>query len=283
MHPTDTSEVLYAVDDGIATITLNRPNRMNGLTLRMSDLLGKRLEAAGQDPQVRVVLVTGAGRAFCAGADFDDLEDISSNDAGHEDEAEPWRRRAFEIPKPTIAVINGACAGAGLALALECDLRYAASGVKLTTSFARRGLVAERSLSWLMPRVVGLSRTLDLLLSGRVVLAEEAARYSMVDEVFAADELVDRARAYARELIRWSSPSSMAAIKWQVYRHAAADLPTTGAETRALLASAFGQADFAEGIASYRERREPHFAPAGNIPQGWPYGQPGPAKNLDRS
>jgi enoyl-CoA hydratase/carnithine racemase len=268
----DTSEVLYYVSDGIATITLNRPDRMNGLTRKMSDLLGEHLEAAANDSDVRAVLVTGAGRAFCAGADVDNLAGVASS-AKPEEEAEPWRLRAFEVPKPTIAVINGACAGAGLALALECDLRFAAAGAKLTTSFARRGLIAERSMSWLLPRVVGLSRALDLLMSARVVLAEEAVRYALVDEVVAPEKLQETARTYALELLCWSSPSAMAGIKWQVYRHAAADHPTAAVETKALLLAALGSSDFAEGVKSFMEKRQPTFAPAAKIPEGWPYEQ----------
>jgi enoyl-CoA hydratase/carnithine racemase len=264
--------ILYSVEDGIATLTLNRPERMNGLTRRMSDLFGERLDTAAADRDVRAVIVTGAGRAFCAGSDVEDLADLSAGTAGEkEDEAEPFRRRAFEIPKPTIAAINGACAGAGLAIALECDVRFAAAGAKLTTSFARRGLVAERGISWLLPRIVGLSRALDLLMSARVILPEEAERCRLVDGVTAPDQLIPTARAYARELIRWSSPNSMAAIKWQVYRHAGADLPTTLTETKALVQASLKHSEFGEGIASFMERREPRFAPVGKIPGGWPY------------
>src|SRR5262249_16843411 len=146
-------------------------------------------------------------------------------------------------------------------------------GAKLTTSFARRGLTAERSMSWLLPRVVGLSRALDLLMSARVVLAEEAARYALVDEVVAPEKLQEIARNYAIELLRWASPTAMAAIKWQVYRHAATDHPTAAVETKALVASALGSSELAEGIKSFIEKREPKFAPAAKVPEGWPYEQ----------
>ena len=170
------------LDSGVAVLTLNRPERMNGWGGGLATKFYSRLDQAEADPDVRAIVVTGSGRAFCAGADMGDLTSIGGA-SGHRRRTDISKLVGERHPhfvttmrKPVIAAINGACAGIGLTQALMCDVRFAAEGAKFTTSFARRGLIAEYGISWILPRVVGWGAALDLLLSGRVFLAEEAAR-----------------------------------------------------------------------------------------------------------
>ena len=214
------SEVVQMqLDGGVAVLTLNRPDRLNAWTAEMEHAYFELLEQCAQDEAVRVIVVTGAGRGFCAGADMQALQAIGED--GLQDGVETHARREqifpLSIPKPIIAAINGACAGLGLVQALMCDVRFAAEGAKLTTAFARRGLVAEHGISWMLPRLVGPARALDLLLSGRVVLAEEAYELGLVNRVLAPDTLLDATLDYAHDLVVNCSPSSMATIKRQVY------------------------------------------------------------------
>ena len=217
--------VLYeARESGVAILTLNRPDRMNGWGGGLAAGFYAGLDRAEADPAVRAIVITGNGRAFCAGADMGDLNSIGSatvESAGDADlSAMVGERHAFfltTLRKPVIAAVNGACAGIGLTQALMCDVRFAAAGAKFTTSFARRGLIAEYGISWILPRVIGWGAALDLLLSGRVFLAEEAAELGMVKEVLAPEDLLPRAIAYAEDIAANCAPSSLAVIKRQVY------------------------------------------------------------------
>jgi enoyl-CoA hydratase/carnithine racemase len=163
------------------------------------------------------------------------------------------------IPKPVIAAINGPAAGLGLVMALMCDIRFAASGAKLTTAFARRGLIAEHGISWVLPRLVGSAHALDLLFSGRVVLAEEAAAMGLVNAVHPGEELLERTLEYARELATLSSPTSMAVMKRQVYEHLERGAAEALDESNRLMDESFERPDFAEGVASFVEGRPPRF------------------------
>src|SRR5271157_2339075 len=205
--------VLYAQSSGVATLTLNRPQRLNAWTPALSTRYFDLLERANEDPRVRVVVVTGAGRGFTAGADMNVLQ--GSESAATADA----RAQTFPltIRKPILAAINGPCAGIGLVLALMCDIRFAAAGAKFTTAFARRGLVAEHGISWILPRLIGPARALDLLLSGRVVLGREAAELGLVNRALPAESLLQQTLAYAHELAGQCSPASMATMKRQVY------------------------------------------------------------------
>jgi enoyl-CoA hydratase/carnithine racemase len=252
--------VLYEVTDRVATITLNRPERLNAWTGEMGTAYFDALDRAAADPEVRVVVVTGAGRGFCAGADMDMLQGIGAGTAGGDPETRP-HTHAMSIRKPVIAAINGACAGLGFVHALACDLRFAASGAKFTTAFSRRGLIAEHGVSWTLPRLVGQAVALDLLLSGRVFVAEEAYELGVVNKVVAADALMDEVRAYARELASQVSPASMAAIKHQVYNHPQLSIEDALADSNGLMKASLKGSDFREGVASFVERRDPDFAP----------------------
>jgi enoyl-CoA hydratase/carnithine racemase len=257
-----TDVVTYDVTDGVAVLTLNRPDRLNAWVPAMQVRYFDLLEEAAADPEVKVIIVTGAGRGFCAGADMEVLQGSGAEEDARGDE----RPQTFPmtIPKPVIAAVNGPAAGLGLVMALMCDIRFAAAGTKLTTAFARRGLIAEHGISWVLPRLVGSAHALDLLFSGRVVLAEEAAAMGLVNAVHPGDELMDRTLEYARELATWSSPTSMAVMKKQVYEHLELGAAPALEESNKLMAESFGRPDFAEGVAAFVESREPKFEGVGD-------------------
>ena len=249
----------YAVEESVATITLDRPERHNAWTSEMGEQYFDHLERAAAAPDVRAIVVTGAGRSFCPGLDMAVLGEAATAAAARGG----TRPQTFPlgIPKPLIAAINGACAGIGLSLALMCDIRFAAAGAKLTTSFARRGLVAEHGTSWLLPRLVGTARALDLLLSARVVMAEEAHEMGLVNFVVERERVLPAALDYARDLARNVSPTSMSVIKRQVIRHLDLPLDQALVESNALMAESLRRPDVAEGVASFVELRPPRFEP----------------------
>jgi enoyl-CoA hydratase/carnithine racemase len=248
--------------EGVAILTLNRPERLNAWTGEMERDYFALLEDCAASDEVRAIVVTGAGRGFCAGADMQDLEALGEGEVDFEARAAARRPQSFplSIAKPIIAAINGPCAGIGLVQALMCDIRFAASGAKFTTAFARRGLVAEHGISWILPRLVGPARALDLLLSGRVLLAEEASELGLVNRVFAQEELLEQTLAYAREMVVSCSPASMATMKRQVYADLERGLEEATANADLLMVESFTRPDFAEGVASFVERRDPQFA-----------------------
>jgi enoyl-CoA hydratase/carnithine racemase len=254
--------VLYEVRDRTALITLNRPERLNAWNAALATGYFDSLDRAAADPDVRAIVVTGAGRGFCAGADMDVLQGIEQS--GGDQGGEPDLRDAtyaMGIPKPIIAAINGACAGLGLVHAVACDLRFAAEGAKFTVAFSRRGLIAEHGLSWTLPRLVGQSVALDLIMSGRVFLAEEAKELGVVNRVCAPEALLDEALAYADDLATNVSPTSMAVMKHQVYNHPMMALSEAMAESNRFMRESLRRPDFKEGVASFLEKRPPEFAP----------------------
>jgi enoyl-CoA hydratase/carnithine racemase len=255
--------VTRTIEGGVALLTLNRPDRLNAWTQEMKRLYFDLLEDCAASDEVRVIVVTGAGRGFCAGADMDELRSITDGGTDAAARAEDPRPQTFPltIPKPIVAAINGACAGLGLVQALMCDIRFAAAGAKITTAFSRRGLIAEHGISWILPRLVGPARALDLLMSGRIVLAEEAAEMGLINRVVGPERLLDETRAYARDLAANSSPTSMATMKQQIYADLERGLAEALKRANELMLTSFGRDDFAEGVASFVERREPHFAP----------------------
>jgi enoyl-CoA hydratase/carnithine racemase len=261
------SEVVQMqVEDGVALMTLNRPDRLNAWTTEMEHAYFAMLEQCADDEQVRAIVVTGAGRGFCAGADMQELQALGDGTLDASEAAARERRPQsypLSIHKPIIAAVNGACAGIGLVQALMCDLRFAAEGAKLTTAFARRGLVAEHGISWLLPRLVGTANALDLLLSGRVVFAEEAQTLGLVNRVFAPDRLLEATMDYAHELVVNCSPASMATMKRQLYADLDHTLPDALAEADRLMLASFTAPDFVEGVTSFVERRDPRFATLG--------------------
>jgi enoyl-CoA hydratase/carnithine racemase len=259
---TVTETVQLAIEDRVTLLTLNRPERLNAWTAEMEHAYFDHLERCAHDEDVRAIVVTGAGRGFCAGADMHELQALGEGVPAASTPARERRAQTFplSIPKPIIAAINGPCAGIGLVQALMCDLRFAADGAKLTTAFARRGLVAEHGISWMLPRLVGPARALDLLLSGRVVLAQEAHELGLVNRVLAPERLLACALEYARELAVNCSPASMATIKRQVYADLERTLADALADADRLMLASFAAPDFREGVASFVQRREPDFA-----------------------
>ncbi len=245
----------------VALLTFDRPERNNALTPAMRDHYFDLLDQCRDDPAVRAVVLTGAGKSFSVGADVQSLK--SSGQHTIDRIRQPGRPVHYSLafPKPLIAAINGACAGVSLVHALCCDIRFAAAGAKLTTAFARRGLIAEYGISWLLPRLVGQSKALDLLLSARVVLAEEAERIGLVNATFPREELLDAALAYADDLAENCSPASLAAIKRQVYGDYTRSLDEASALALEEMVGSFQRPDVKEGAASFIERRKPEFPP----------------------
>ncbi len=260
--------VHYEVVDTTAVITLHRPDRLNAWTGELGTAYYDALDRAVADPAVRAIVLTGSGRGFCAGADMNTLQSLGeSGGATEPDGDEPGETRqphhATTCPKPVIAAVNGACAGLGFVLALSCDLRFAAAGAKFTAAFSHRGLIAEYGSSWFLPNLIGTARAFDVLVSGRVFLAEEAAELGIVNEVVEPDALMDRVLAYAADLGALVSPQSMAVMKQQIYRHPNLPLQDAVDESVELMRTSLEGADFVEGVASFVEKRPPEFPPYG--------------------
>jgi enoyl-CoA hydratase/carnithine racemase len=280
VHPLnapDLSVTRYDVVQKVATITLDRPGRLNAWTAQMNTEYRLLLQRAADDPGVRVIVVTGAGRGFCAGAESDDL-------AGHVergsyrswDDSVPDQALAmpgygvraefdaemayhFGVPKPIIAAINGPVAGIGFALSCYCDLRFAATGAKFTTAHGKLGLPCAFGLAWLLPKLIGLPRAMDLILSSRTFTADEALQLGLVTDVVPGDHLAGRVAEYARQLATTVSPASMAASKRQLYDafHLSAAESVRAAE--ALLDPMMAGPDYREGVAALRQKRPPAF------------------------
>ncbi len=267
-------QILYEVDEPVATITLNRPDRLNAWTDQMAIELKHAVAEAERDENVVVIVLTGAGRGFCAGADLQGLSAISQGGRTRTevgdlaaDPGDPEMDRGFRgaytylmsVRKPIIAAINGPCAGMAVPIALCCDLRYASDKAVFTVAFPQRGLVAEWGVSWLLPRVVGSGHALDMILSGRKVDAQEAERIGLVNRTLPHAELLDHVYAYARELAARCSPASMQVAKRQVYEALEEPLATAHDKAVRLMGESFSRPDFKEGVQSFLERRLPAF------------------------
>ncbi|HZP29742.1 MAG TPA: enoyl-CoA hydratase-related protein [Acidimicrobiia bacterium] len=261
---TSTEPVLYAVAEGVATLTLNNPERKNAWNLAMEQRYFELLDEAAASPAVRAIVVTGAGSSFCPGMDMTALAGTAEAGELVREGRRPMHS-AMAVPKPMIAAINGACAGIGLIQAVYCDVRFAARGARMSTSFTRRGLGAEYGMSWMIPRLVGVERALDLLLSGRVFDAEEAHAIGLVSRLCEPGDVLAEAQAYACELARYSSPRGMAAVRHQVYADLGDDFDRSWARALRIMHRMAGEPDFGEGIASFTEKRDPRFEalPAG--------------------
>ena len=272
-------QVIYDTTDGVATVTLNRPDKLNAWTQVMGREVRAAMDEAARDERVRVIVLTGAGRGFCAGADMTLLSGISGAGAAAGEEValppapaatangarEDFRGRyAYfpAIPKPIIGALNGATAGLGLVVALYCDVRFASDAAVFTTSFARRGLIAEHGISWMLPRLVGLPHALDLMLSARKIDAAEALRMGLVNRVVPQAEFMPAVRAYAQELAQLVSPRSMAVMKRQLWEAQFQTLAEASAVADEEMTRSFGTADFKEGVAHFVEKRPPHFTGA---------------------
>jgi enoyl-CoA hydratase/carnithine racemase len=245
-------------DDGVLTLTLNRPERHNGWGEDLEEAYYALLASAATDPAVRAVVLTGAGDAFCPGADMSRLGLLAEPGARLPHKAVDVPRR---FPKPLVAAINGACAGVGLVQALFCHVRFAADTARFSTAFARRGLVAEYGLAWTLPRLVGVENALDLLLSARKVDAAEARALGLVSRVVPRAEVLTAAQDYARDLARNCSPLAMSVITRQVLDELDGTFDDALVRSYAEVDRVIGGPDLREGVASYLERRPPRFPP----------------------
>ncbi|HEX3181279.1 MAG TPA: enoyl-CoA hydratase [Beijerinckiaceae bacterium] len=263
-------QILYRVEERVAVVTLNRPDRLNAWTPVMQAEVKAAMRAASGDPQVRVIVLTGAGRGFCAGADMSALQGIQSGERRERAPEEPFDRHAHQsfqrthsyfpsVPKPIIAAVNGPCAGLGMVIALYADMRFASQNAVFMTAFSRRGLIAEHGISWLLPRLVGLANAADLLFSARRVEAREAKEIGLVNRVFAAEKFETEVLAYAKMLASEVSPRSLAEMKREIWN---AQFQTLGEAIEAAdkdMAASFASEDFKEGVAHFVEKRAPAF------------------------
>jgi enoyl-CoA hydratase/carnithine racemase len=274
------NEVTWHVERQVAVIGLNRPDSLNAFTPTMGAQLRAAVGRAALSDEIRVIVLTGNGRGFCAGADMKVLQGIKADGTREAPQADPelqpltgvaslgpsvaghYRARfgyLMSVPKPVIAAINGPAAGLGLVLALYTDLRFAGSEARFTTSFAQRGLVAEHGLSWLLPRLVGQANALDLLFSARKIGADEAERIGLINRVFPQASLMQEVMGYAGTLAQTVSPRSMAVMKAQILKAPFQDFNEALAVADAEMKASFATQDFREGVAHYVEKRAPRF------------------------
>jgi enoyl-CoA hydratase/carnithine racemase len=279
-------EIDYDVSDPVATITLNRPQALNAWTPRMGAELRHAFGRAERDKRVVGIVLTGAGKGFCAGADLKVLASLQEADGAGGDPLSadlPQELRdavvgesswgedlrgahiyPLSVPKPVVVAINGAVAGMGVPIALAGDLRFMAEDAILTLAFSQRGLIAEWGVSWLLPRLVGPAVALDLLYSSRKIDGREAERLRVVNRALPADDVVPAAVAYIQQLADTCSPTSLAIMKRQVYQQLHQGLGPAEIEARHLMMESFGRPDFKEGVTSFLERRSPSFQRLGD-------------------
>jgi enoyl-CoA hydratase/carnithine racemase len=263
-------QIQSTLDGATAVIILDRPERMNALTKVLEAELRDAIEQAGRDPEIRAIVLTGAGRAFCAGMDMDELEVLPPEDIRAEQWMRPYdmnRRADYQTrysyfpaaPKPIICAINGAAAGLGLVMALYSDFRIASEQAVFATAFAKRGLIAEHGISWMLPRIVGHANATDLLLTSRKIDAAEALRMGLVHRVVAGDQLMPQALALARTLATEVSPRSVRVMKRQLWETPYQTLGEAVALANAEMVTSIQSEDFREGVAHFQERRPARF------------------------
>jgi len=270
------SDITYEVADRIATITLNRPQARNGYTVRMSDELADAFDRADRDDDVRVVIFTGAGPDFCVGADLSaggfDIADLDADT--WQEPAGRCSKRIFLMNKPVIAAVRGAVVGAGLTAILPCDFRLAATDARFGLVFARRGIYPEGASTWFLPRLVGLGRAMDWMVSGRVFDAREAHDAGLVTRLYEPDDVLPSAYALARELIATTAPVSVAVIRQMLFRLSPLEspLPVHKLDSR-LIAGIAQSPDAVEGVLSFLQRRPPEFTgtPGKDLPDWLPW------------
>ncbi len=266
------------IENGVGTVYLHRPGRGNSWTQQMNREYRWRMAQLDDDPEVRVIVVTGTGRQFCVGADMKALDHYSEGD---EDYAESVRDDAMEKPgfgvrpeydhdmvwhwglrKPVIGAINGACAGIAVTLAAFCDLRYGAAGTKFTTAGPRLGLPSEYGLSWALPRLVGVTHAADIMLTGRIFLAEEAAAMGFLNAVYPFEEFSERVAETANHMASQASPAAMLTTKRQLYAELIQhDVGKSVEESKDRIGEHMRNADYSEGVQAFQDGRAPKFAP----------------------
>jgi len=270
-------ETIYQLADHVATITLNRPDKLNAWTAVMEQEVRAAFDQADRDENVRVILLTGAGRGFCAGADMSLLSSVAEqglDEAGRAyavrsagNSATGGTRPDFQkkysyfpaIQKPVIAAINGPVVGLGLVIALYCDIRFASDSAKFSTAFARRGLIAEYGLAWMLPRLIGHANALDLLFSARMVDSAEAFRMGLANQVFPQETFLSKVNEYAKDLASNVSPRSLRVIKKQVYEAMFQPLGEAFTLAEHEMLESLKSQDFKEGVAHFLQKRPPVF------------------------
>lgn len=269
-------ETIYQVGEQVATITLNRPEKLNAWTRVMESEVRAAMADAERDPNVRVIVLTGAGRGFCAGADMSLLITVAAEGLEAVNRAQTAEVRSevrkdarvdFQkkysyfpaLSKPVIAAINGPTVGLGLVIALYCDIRIASDAAKFSTAFAKRGLIAEYGMAWILPRLIGHANALELLFGARTIDAAEALRVQLVNQVYPQETFRDRVHTYATEIATTVSPRSLGVIKKQVYEAMFQTLAEAFETSEREMASSLKSEDFKEGVAHFIEKRPPAF------------------------
>ncbi|MGH7984983.1 MAG: enoyl-CoA hydratase-related protein [Candidatus Binataceae bacterium] len=270
----DFSDIMYHKADRVATVTFNRPERMNAWTRKMDTELRDAMTDADHDAEIGAIIVTGAGRAYCAGADMSGLSKIAT---GAESVGNPSRATAdndqqagdanfsgrfswlLAMRKPIIAAINGACVGMGFTNSLFYDIRIASDRARMGLIFVRRGLAIEHGSSWMLPRIIGVANAVDLAVTGRLVDAQEALRMGLVSKVVAHDQLMSTVGELAREIATQCTPLGVAKAKRMVYQHLFTDLATAMRDEDELVEQMTRSEDFKEGIKAFTEKRAPRF------------------------
>jgi enoyl-CoA hydratase/carnithine racemase len=274
-------QIDFDVSERVATLTLNRPEKLNAWTPTMEREVQAALRKADEDPQVRVIVLTGAGRGFCAGADVQSLDQVAAAGrspeelrqamaswphgpkiAGSRDDFQKTYSYFPALSKPVLAAVNGPAVGLGMVLALYCDIRFASDQARFGTAFARRGLIAEHGIAWILPRLVGLASAFDLLYSAHVIDASEALRLGLVSRVVPHENFLGEVRAYAEELSRAVSPRSLRVMKRQVYNALFQTLGEAIDTANEEMFQSFLSADFREGVAHFLEKRPAAFTGA---------------------
>jgi enoyl-CoA hydratase/carnithine racemase len=270
-------DTLYQVAGRVATITLNRPDKLNAWTANMDQEVRAAMYQADADENIRVIILTGAGRGFCAGADMSLLNSISQEglgargqtgflrnaDNGERANVRPDFQKKYSyfpsLTKPVIAAVNGPAVGLGFILTLYCDIRFASEGARFGTAFAKRGLIAEYGLAWMLPRLIGPASALDMLFSARMVDAQEALRMRLVNQVFPQDTFLDHVNAYAVELANNVSPRSLRVMKEQIYNAMFQSLSEAFESSEEAMLQSLQCEDFKEGVAHFLQKRAPIF------------------------
>lgn len=270
-------ETLYQVADRVATVTLNRPDKLNAWTPTMDLEVRAAMHEADTDPNVRVIILTGAGRGFCAGADMSLLNSISqqglsarqqgsflqnAGNGGRSDGRPDFQKKYSYFPslqKPVIAAVNGPAVGLGFIHTLYCDIRFASENAKFGTAFAKRGLIAEYGLAWMLPRLIGPANAMDMLFSARLVDAHEALRMGLVNQVYPQEGFLSRVHEYAHELANSVSPRSLRVMKSQIYNAMFQSLGEAFETAEEEMVKSLQCEDFKEGVAHFLEKRAPVF------------------------
>lgn len=264
-------QVLCEIENGVAVLTLNRPERMNAYTPQMGIELNNYLFDCNDNDDVRAIVVTGAGRAFCAGADLGRGGDTFNRDAEQEHEGEQERPRfaPWEVRKPIIAAINGHAVGVGLTMPLQYDMRIVAEEAKLGFVFVRRGIMPELASTWILPRLIGMTRAMDLMMTGRIFKGKEAAELGLANEALPADQVLPRAIEIARDIAVNVAPLSAALAKQMIWEHLGVDTPMIAAEREGSVLWPLGAgADAKEGVTAFLEKRNPQWtlSPSRDLP-----------------